>query len=307
MGKGVNSKKPVILVVGASGMLGHQVFNYFNKLNIFKVYGTFTNANLLASENFFKVDFCVASQIKNLIDKTVPDIIIYCSAITRLVYCELNHDKTFLLHVEAMKTIAEYTPTTKMVYISTDSIFDGITGNYTENSKPEPLNIYAKSKHEGEIQTINLFKNFIVIRTNIFGFHVPLKTSLFEWAFNELKNAKKIFGFNDIIFNPVYVGQLAEITYELIKIEFVGIINIGCNSTVSKFTFLNKIAEKFSFDKKLVEEASSDTFKSQFKRPKNTTLSISKLKKTIINIPDLDTGIDNLFSDMSILNNKIYE
>lgn len=285
-----------VLITGSSGMLGKDVFVRFSKAG-FRVFGVDQVKSLLLPDESQIIGDITDNKFVSLVLKKVnPDIIIHCAAIVNLNTCEENHDLAFSLHVEATKNLAQYkTSVTKVIYISTDSVFDGKKGNYSETDIPNPLNYYAKSKLEGE-NAAKLNPNHIVIRTNIYGFNIPLKNSLAEWAIKNFSTNNSIQGFSDVVFNAVYTKQLADIIRELIRMDYKGVINVASKDVISKYKFLVNIARTFGTSEQLIEETSCENFHFVVPRPQKTYLNIEKLEK-LLPVPAINSGIMDMIKD----------
>jgi len=109
---------------------------------------------------------------------------------------------------------------------------------------------------------------------------------LFNWIIANLKHGKKITAFNDIIFNPLEINNLAEILVELCKTKFNGTIHLASDEPISKYQFAKKIAAGFGFDENLVLSGSVKDAKLIAKRPLNTSLKNSLAKKNSENKAD---------------------
>ena len=112
-----------------------------------------------------------------------------------LIFCEKNKDLAYMVNTLVTKELLKYTP--KLVFISTDSIYEGTIGNYKEIDEKKPSNYYAFTKSIAEDFVLEKSNN-LIIRTNIFGYGSKGKKSLFEWAFNKLNKNEKIFGYVDV-------------------------------------------------------------------------------------------------------------
>jgi dTDP-4-dehydrorhamnose reductase len=268
----------------------------------FEVYGVSRKSETVENVTVENVDLLNECEIKSVLNRIKPEIIIHCAANVNLADCENNKGDTYKLHVEATKVLASHNNEhTKFIYISTDSVFDGKKGNYNEKDEVNPLNYYAKSKYLGEEIALSSNKNTLVVRTNIYGLNSARGNSLAEWAIEELKNNREINGFDDVFFNPVYVGQLAEII-KIISVESTinGVLNVGSSKGVSKFQFINELAEIFGFDRNLIKRSKIDGILPQITRPKNTTLNIDKLKSIILEVPILKEGLSELYNTWCI-------
>ncbi|WP_409068649.1 dTDP-4-dehydrorhamnose reductase family protein [Clostridium sp. FAM 1755] len=286
-----------ILITGSTGMLGKSIINDFKDDNRFEVYGISRRINEKVN-NYNRVitDITDNDQLIKILRRINPDVIIHCAANTNVDDCSDNKEYTYKLHVEATQTLAEFN--SRYIYISTDSVFDGQKGDYSEEDEINPLNYYATTKLEGERVSLNSNSKTLILRTNIYGFHLEEKNSLVEWALGNLLLDNKINGFNNVYFNPVYVGQLAKIIKKIVtSSNITGILNIGSKEYISKYEFLIRLAEVFNIYINLVIPKSIDDIKFSVLRPRNTTLKLDKLQHILKEIPSIDEGIKELRKD----------
>lgn len=241
----------------------------------------------------YNVDLSNLLAVGNLLETVKPDIIIHTAALTNLNYCETNKEEAHQVHVMLTQKLAQYKQA-KLIYISTDSVFDGVNGNYDEHAITYPLNYYALSKLQGESAVLYSNPEALVLRTNIYGFKTPAGHSLGEWAIKSLLEKKTITGYSDIYFNPMYVGQVAGLLPRLMNQH--GILNLGCSENLSKFAFLRALAEVFEMNPEQVSETISPQDTS-LRRPKNTTLNIEKLAKLINERPGIYKGLEMFKSE----------
>lgn len=289
--------KQRILITGATGMLGISIINAFKDDNRFEVYGISRRVNKKVNDyNGIIADITDNNVLLIILNDIKPDVIIHCAANTNVDSCNHNKEYAYKLHVEATQTLAKFN--SRFIYISTDSVFDGQKGDYCEEDDTNPLNYYADTKLEGEKVSLNSNSKALILRTNIYGFHLEKKNSLVEWALDNLLVNKKINGFNDVYFNPVYVNQLARIIKELVITKDIsGILNVGSKEYISKYKFLIKLAEVFNISKSLIISKSIDDIKFDAIRPRNTTLNLDKFEYVFKEMPSIDEGIMELRND----------
>jgi dTDP-4-dehydrorhamnose reductase len=283
-----------ILVIGATGMLGKDFVSFFSKLNGYEVYAISRNKSFVLPYSNIKIihiDVTDSELFSSCIKEIDPQIIIHSAALTNIDACEENKDYALWLHSNIIKVISLTCPKAKFVYISTDSVFNGYEGNYSENDIPDPLNYYATTKYLGEKNTSALMNDYIIVRTNIYGYHLFEQPSLSEWALSNLKKGQTCTGFTDVFFNPVYTGQLTTIVKKLIDINYQGIINLSSDTFVSKYQFLKMVAEHFGYDPNLILGKPFDSRIFKAPRSNNTTLNTSLLKEAIGFVPNLSEGI----------------
>lgn len=211
--------------------------------------------------------------------------------------CETQRSNAYAIHTGIVSTIADESPGAKIVYVSSDSVFDGYAGNYKETDHPYPLNNYAETKLAGERKSLDLLPRSLVVRTNIYGFHISGGLSLAEWAINNLKNGVPINGFTNVYFNPVYTLQLAEVIELLVEEDCSGIFHVGSSKAVSKYEFLTEVAKCFGFSDLLITPTSLDTSNFKAKRPLNTVLNLDFLQSKLNFTPNLQEGLRRFYLD----------
>jgi dTDP-4-dehydrorhamnose reductase len=257
-----------ILIIG-NGFLGKTI-SKIAKIKNFEVFEASRTKKI-------PIDIRKIESVENVIKKKNPDIIINCAALTDIEKIEKDSNNAFKVNSHGAQNIATISKkySKKFIQISTDSVFDGKTGNYNEKDIPNPINQYSKSKLKGEQLVLKDNSDAIVVRTNFFGYNDE-GNFLFNWIYKNLKEGKTIKAFDDIIF------------IELSLTEFKGIINLSGNQIFSKYEFIKKIAMTLDYDINLLEKCSSQKIKFLAKRPKNTTLNNTVSRKI------LKTEIKNL-------------
>jgi dTDP-4-dehydrorhamnose reductase len=294
-----------ILITGISGMLGMAVYRNFSQYKNYKIFGVTRQFDfVLPNVNMFFGDLS-SEQFLNSIDPILFEAIIHCSAEVNVNLCETNKELAYQSNVQATQNLFSILQSKKYIYISTDSVFEGLKGNYTESSEVHPLNYYAETKLLGENTIKETVDNHYILRTNIYGFSIPMKKSLFEWAYSELNEGKPINGFRNMYFNPMYVGQLAKCIESFVSNEIpFGTYNVTTDEKISKYNFLLKIAQEFSFPLNAINEATFNQNDFVAPRALNTTLDNSKLKSVFKDFDfSFDAGFSMLKSDFMELNN----
>jgi dTDP-4-dehydrorhamnose reductase len=261
-----------VLVIG-NGFLGSHIAN---ELKNKKIPFSVTSFHQLNSDLF--VDIRNISSVEKVISKVCPDLIINCVAIGKIDYLESHPDIAFSLNSEGAKNIAIVAKKfqIKLIHISTDSIFDGKSGNYLESDIPNPINVYAQSKIKAEEFVRDITDNHIIIRTNFYGYD-SRGNWFFNWVYGQFTHNQKIFGFDDVCFNPLEASNLSKILLDIAITDFTGTINLGSTEIISKYQFIVKVAEVFGFDTNMIVEGTYDKYANAIaQRPLNTSLDISK-------------------------------
>lgn len=294
-------KKERVLIAGSSGMLGKDIVHsllFEKKYDVFGISrSTFDKAKILE----YSCNLTNFDMVKKILTEVKPDILINCAANVNVDSCERNKSYAYKINAEVARALAAYIPHhAKYIYISTDSVFDGTKGDYAEDDEPYPLNHYAFTKLEGERLVLKEKPKSIIIRTNIYGFHIPSGKSLVEWAIEKLKQNEIILGFEDVYFNPVYTKQLSRAICKLIHIDYEGLINIGCKEKLSKYDFLINLANIFNIKTNLIKKSRVSQVGFMAKRPKNTILDIKKINKIVNTGFSIENGLQELYNDFLI-------
>ncbi len=291
-----------ILITGAGGMLGAAVCRHLSHLASYEVFAAARNNNShITAKKTLVGDLNDSEYISELGNLDV-DAVIHCAALTNIEKSEKEPETAFSINAKATENLALQFPQATFIYISTDSVFDGQTENYTEKDEPNPLNVYAQTKLSGEEAVAKANKNHYILRTNMYGFHRPPSgRSLFEWSYQNLSQGSEVGGFSNVIFNPLYVGQIAEVIEQLIvqKPPF-GIYNATCDEPLSKFEFLQKVALKFDFAEDLIIPTEIIERPVNALRPLKTSLKNDKLVNKISSLNlTFERGLGMLYDDFS--------
>ncbi len=267
-----------ILTIGGTGMLGASLMlvETSHKMN-----GTYFGEKP-QSKNMVELNIVDEDWVNKIIRKFNPDAIIHTAAITNVDICEQKPDYARKVHVHGTKNLVQIAKEMDIyfLYISTDSVFDGSKGNYSENDKPNPLNIYAKTKYDGENVVLN-YSNSSIIRTNIYGYNWLPKNSIAEWILDTLMKNKTINLFRDVFFSPILVNNLTEALIEIVERNLTGIYHIACPEGVSKLNFGRKLAKIYELNEELINPISISELNLKAPRPLNPTLNCSKIQRKI--------------------------
>ena len=270
-----------ILITG-SGLLASELAEKFSNSEVYLTY----RKNKVDIKNSIFLDITDKDNLEKNILKIKPDTIIHTAAITDLDWCEKNVDETFKINTEAsinIRKIAEKI-NSKLIFISTDSVFDGKNGKYEEEDEKNPINIYSKSKFLAE-KDVQKYDKSLIIRGTFFGLKNDKKESFFSYLLNELMQKKKIPIPKDKISNGLFVKDFSEIIAKMSKKNLSGIYHLGSTDFKNNVEFAKQVAEICSFDKELIEECLFDEIfdrkKLIAKRPLNTTLNVEKISKEI--------------------------
>ena len=264
---------PRIVFTGITGLLG----GYFlkSKDSTFEVIG-------VSREDF---DIKDTVKVGDFIKKVNPKIIIHAASAGNVDYCEKNPEEAYRVNVKGTQNIIDGAKkvNAKVIFLSSNAIYDGNNPPYDEKSKHNPIDVYGKTKVEGEQLIIKSNLNYCILRLiTMYGWPQPGgRTNPVTWVIDNLKKGQKINVVNDIYNNHLWAGQAAEVIWEVIKKNIEGIYNIAGGDCISRYDLARKVAKVFELDSSLINPVSSDFFKSIAKRPKNTCFNTEKMEKEL--------------------------
>ena len=291
-----------ILVTGGTGFFGLNFLKNLDK-NIFLL----GNKKRLKKNNK-QIIFVEKINKKNLIkviDSFNIKIIIHAAAITDLEFAEKNKLLTYNTNFRLTKTISNIVKlrNLKLVFISTDQLYDNPLGYSKESEKIKIQNYYSFTKYLSEKYIKNNNKKYWIIRCSFFGWGTNYKKSLSDFIYTNLKKRIAINLWNNIYFNPIYVTELIEISMKITEYQ-VGIYNIGSNKKISKFDFGMLIAKEFELDTRNIRCVNYEN--KELIRPTNMSVDVKKIKKIFYKHNfDIKSQIRLLKSDYKILRNEI--
>lgn len=281
-----------VLLIGV-GFLGEKLLPLFQK-NGFEVKGT-----SIDGKNFLKLDIVDKISVEKVFQNFLPNIVILTASLTNVDYCEEHPAEAQKVNVDGVENVAEACKkfNSKLVFYSTDFVFDGEkeNGNYSENDKVNPLSVYGKTKLEAEKRIGEIFpeKNFLILRTStLYGFGKNFDKKPFtDWVVESLKAGKSINVVSDQITCPTLTDDLANATLRLVRKNKNGLYNVVGSEAISRFGFAKKIAKVFELDSELILEIDSSKLLQKAKRPKNSSLNISKIEIEGIGMSNVEKGL----------------
>lgn len=287
-----------MLITGVSGLLGNNLACYFR--NKYEVLGLHNTHRVIIKGIYTeRCNILDNGSIRAIISDFTPSIIIHCASLTNIDQCETDKHLTQKINVLSTKAIVESITdrNVKLIYISTDAVYDGIKGNFSETDNINPQNYYGASKYEGEIETLKN-KDALILRTNIFGWNIQDKMSIGEWILDELRAKRKINCFKDAFFSSIYTIELSRVIDIAIQNGLRGVYNCGGSNSYSKYEFALKIADCFGLDKTLIMPISIDNFGFKAKRGKNLSLNSDKLQRELsYSLPAIEQSIEEFYKD----------
>jgi dTDP-4-dehydrorhamnose reductase len=288
-----------ILITGSNGLLGQKLVYLLKTKNNVECIATARGENRINNKQgyiFETLDLTNHENVISIISKHQPDCIIHTAAMTNVDECELKPDECRLNNITATANIVDACKglNTHLIYISTDFVFDGTAGPYSEEDTPNPLSIYAKSKLDAEKIVSESGHPFSILRTMIvYGITDDVQRSnIILWTKNSLEQGKDIRVISDQFRGPTLAEDLALACYEAANRKATGIYHVSGREVISIIDIAHKVADYFGLDKKYIHPVSTAELNQPAKRPLKTGFVITKAEHDLDYHPrSIDEGI----------------
>ncbi len=287
------TKKNCTLVTGISGLLGYGVVRAFFHQG--QVVGTYHHHPVgFPGIEAVPLDLTLPEDIRSLVHDTKPNIVIHCAASTDVDYCQDHPAEAHAVNVEGTATLAREAAQVGalMVYISTDSVFDGSRGMYSETDPVQPVNVYSGSKVAAEDAVRRSGGAHLILRTNFFGWSSGPKKSLAEWMLRLLQDSKRLPAFSDVTFSPLFVDDLGPLIADACNKGLRGLYHLAARDACTKLAFAHMLARQAELDFRLIMPTRSMDRQQRAPRPSNTSLRVEKISAALgKEMPTVQEGI----------------
>lgn len=284
----------MIVVTGASGLLGASVLLHTRSLGreaIGLYYGHHLQIPGTTTLPMNLIDFPAT---RELLLALKPEAIVHCAAATNVDWCETHPVESEKVNVGASSLLAEvaHDLSAQLIYVSTDAVFDGQQGNYSETDQPMPLSVYGHSKLSGEREVLERQASALIVRVNIYGWNAQGKLSLGEWFLRRLREEEHVPGFTDVTFCPMLVNDLAEVLLQMLDRRLSGVYHVSGAEKISKYEFGRRVATTFGLDPGKVVPTRVSEANLKARRPLDTSLNTKKIHQAMgFEMPGVDAGL----------------
>jgi dTDP-4-dehydrorhamnose reductase len=270
-------------ITGARGLLGANLVLHFLDRGWRVIAFSQSQPPPVAGVEFVTGDLRNRAWAGEAIACAQPDCVIHCAAATDVDWCEHHAEEARAVNVIPVAAVAAAARrvAARFVYISTDAVFDGERGQYRELDTPAPVNVYARTKMEGELAALENHPAALVARTNIYGWNLKPKFSLAEWVLHRLESGHTVPAFGDVVFSPILANDLGEAILELLDRGAQGVYHVAAGDCCSKHDFALALAEVFHLPRALVCRSAMSASHLTAPRPRNTSLDTGKASSAL--------------------------
>jgi dTDP-4-dehydrorhamnose reductase len=274
-----------ILITGSNGLLGQKIVaQCLSRGHIFLATSKGENRNPDCPESFYaSMDICDEDEIITIFKSFKPTNVIHTAALTNVDYCELHPEECQEVNVNASEKLWKACKASDIHFqlLSTDFVFDGIKGNYSETDSVGPLSVYAQSKVDAERLLLHdSMSDYSIVRTIIVygNGHNLSRSNIVLWAKDALAASKDLSIVDDQFRAPTWADDLAWACLEICRRNKNGIYHICGPETMSVYNIVIRIGAHFGYSTDKITRSSSSTLNQPAKRPSKTGFDLSKAK-----------------------------
>lgn len=301
-----------ILVTGSNGLLGQKIVyaclgKYKNQVELV---ATARGNNRLIQQNGYlyqPMDISNHANVLEVIERHKPEIVIHAAAMTNVDACESDREGCLQNNVHAVQYIVDACNKfgAHLVHVSTDFIFDGLNGPYTEEAEPNPVSYYGWSKAEAEKIVKEMSNSWAILRTIlVYGVadHMS-RSNVVLWAKSALEKGNPINVVDDQYRMPTLAEDLAEGCLLAATQKANGVFNISGPDYMNIFELVTRVADHFGLDKSIVQRTDSTGLNQPAKRPPRTGFDLTKSRAVLgYNPHSFEEGLDILEEQLKAIN-----
>lgn len=297
-------QKDRLLIAGANGMLGQKLLHTFR--GDYDILATGIEDHAFVQGAFFKyisADLTQRAEVQNLVRSFEPTCLLNAAAYTNVDGSETDRENCWKVNVTAVEYLATAAKNVgaKLVHVSTDYIFDGNDGPYSEESRPNPLGYYGKSKLAGENAVIASGVDYAICRTMVlYGTGIGLRPNFATWLVDMLSQGKPVNIVDDQLGHPTISDDLAGAMRAVVESKKSGVFHATGADYVSRYDFALKLAQVFGLDASLIKRAKTADLNQKAPRPMESEFILDKLRRETGYQPmNLETSLGLLRQQLS--------
>ncbi len=291
---------PKNLVIGGSGLIGtHLVASLTSaKQDLISTYHSYPISSAIP------LDIRQAQEVDRLLSEVRPDIVYLPAAFPNVDYCELHSRETYEINVLGVKHVAEAANTVgaRLIYFSSDYIFDGQAGPYRETDIANPISEYGRQKLLAEHHISLNSENYLIIRTTVvYGWEQQGKNFVYR-LLKSLRDGISVKVPKDQIGTPTYANDLAQNVIRLAQMKTIGVVNVTGSDCINRYEFARKVARIFKLPQELILPVMTNELHQPAQRPLLAGLvtnKASQLLQTTFASPE--EGLKNMYVQDSSL------
>ena len=257
-----------VLITGSNGLLGTALVKQ----------AAFTDYEVVSTQ----VDIRNAPAVREVIEKVQPTAVLHTAAMTNVDTCELNPKLAYEINVEGTKHVAQAARSVgaKLIAVSSDYVFSGKHGPYSEEDLVGPISVYGLTKLQAERAVFDSGVDYCIARTSVlFDWYVGARTNFVTWLIDTLRDGRETNIVTDQISSPTLTYSAAIMLLALVKQNVQGIFHTAGAESLSRYEFALRIAKCFKLDASLIHPILSADLQQPAQRPIHSGLRVTKIEQ----------------------------
>lgn len=270
--------KPTLVITGGSGLLAlNWAVAMRERFRV--VLGLHSHRVACSGTESRPLDLQSIVRLRSAFTELRPAAVIHTAGLTSVEACETDPRRARHVNVELAGNVAQACAglDLPLAHISTDHLFAGGEGHFTETHPPSPTNVYGKTKVEAEGCVLLAHPRALVIRTNFYGWGPSYRQSFSDLILAALRNRRPITLFRDVFYTPILSEALIMAVHELLERKAAGTFNVVADERVSKHEFGLRLAEQFQLDPGCIKAGNIADSAGLVERPREMSLSNEKI------------------------------
>lgn len=275
-----------ILVTGSNGLLGQKLLHTLNGETRQLIGIDLTGKSFIKDvpHEYRRLDLTDKKALVEAVIGIEPQVIVHTAAMTAVDKCEMEKELCWNINVTATDNVitAAKKVSARVIFISSDYIFDGKKGPYKEEDLPNPVNYYGRSKLAAENILRGSGLDFAIIRTIVlYGIGIDVRASFVTWLLEQLRARKSVRIVNDQWGNTTIVDDLAAAIDRTIALQRKDILHVAGHDYLTRYEFALKIADFFELNRKLIIPIPSSALRQPARRPKRSGLEVDRAESEL--------------------------
>ncbi len=288
-----------LIITGVNGLLGQKLIEKaHHKYAVLGIDLQDEPFNKKIKFEYCKLDITKRHEVRNVLASFEPHYVINTAAMTDVDGCEIQKEQCWKINVEAVDNLIQAARKTaaKIIQLSSDYVFDGSEGPYSETAVPKPLGYYGKSKLASENLLIASGLEHTIVRTMVlYGYGFKTRPNFVTWLIEKLKNNESVKIVTDQIGNPTLADDLAGAILKIIERQKWDLYHISGSELIDRYSFALKVADVFKLDKDLITPITTSELSQVAPRPLISGFIIDKAKADLgIELSNIEHGLKSI-------------
>jgi dTDP-4-dehydrorhamnose reductase len=287
-----------LLVIGCHGLLGQALIERLGP-DFGDVHGIDLHRSSyftgLKNYSYHPVDITDREQILRQIRRISPRVILHTAAMTSVDACEVQREHCWKVNVRGTENVVDAARRigARVVLLSSDHVFNGEAGPYTELDRPDPLSYFGRSKHAAENAVIGGGVEHTIVRTAmVYGRGRYLKPGFVTWLINKLREGRSVKVVTDQMSNVTFVGDLAVAMKRVVSLPLSGVYHIAGREIISRYDFARRVAEAYNLDDRHLKPTLTRLMELSGPKPLQCGLVVDKAQKELnLTFANVDEGL----------------